>query len=69
MYQILTIQQSTDKAKFSMKFTKGNTIVAPAKLYYLQKKYARRYSDENGKEFEFMVDRVFMAVNDYSKKG
>lgn len=47
-----------------MKFTKGNTIVEPAKLYYLQKKYAKKYSEEHGKEFDFMVEKVCVTVSE-----
>lgn len=50
-----------------MKFTKGETIVEPGKLYYLQKKYARKYCEENGNQFESMVDRVMTIVKDSIK--
>lgn len=50
-----------------MKFTKGNTIVEPAKLFYLQKKYAKKYSEEHGEEFERMVERVSVAIKEDSK--
>ncbi|KAI4101649.1 MAG: hypothetical protein L6R37_004835 [Teloschistes peruensis] len=43
---------------FNLKFTKGNTIVQPHKLIYLQKKYARKYIGEGGKEFEAIVDKI-----------
>lgn len=43
---------------FDLKFTKGNTIVQPTKLIYLQKKYAKKYVEEGGAIFESMVDRV-----------
>ncbi|KAI4284838.1 MAG: hypothetical protein L6R38_001103 [Xanthoria sp. 2 TBL-2021] len=49
-------------ASFDMKFTKGNTIVEPHKLMYLQKKYAAKYADEGGPQFEALVDRVFEAI-------
>ncbi|KAL8656751.1 MAG: hypothetical protein Q9226_002565 [Calogaya cf. arnoldii] len=49
-------------ASFDMKFTKGNTIVEPHKLLYLQKKYATKYADEGGPEFEALVERVFEAI-------
>lgn len=45
-----------------MKFTKGNTIVEPHKLLYLQKKYAAKYADEGGQQFEALVGRVFQAI-------
>ena len=47
-----------------MKFTKGNTIVAPEKLMYLQKKYAKKYAEENGKDLGFMVERVYNIARD-----
>ncbi|KAL8683754.1 MAG: hypothetical protein Q9186_000240 [Xanthomendoza sp. 1 TL-2023] len=49
-------------ASFDMKFTKGNTIVEPHKLMYLQKKYAAKYTDEGGPQFEAIVNRVFKAI-------
>ena len=47
---------------FDLKFTKGNTIVQPAKLKYLQKKYAKKYVEEGGTIFESMVDRVYAVA-------
>ncbi|KAL9599736.1 MAG: hypothetical protein Q9219_003619 [cf. Caloplaca sp. 3 TL-2023] len=44
---------------FDLKFTKGNTVVEPHKLMYLQKKYAAMYADENGPQFEALIDNVF----------
>ena len=44
---------------FDLKFTKGNTMVQPAKLLYLQKKYAKKYTEEGGPAFDSMVDRVY----------
>ncbi|KAL8735947.1 MAG: hypothetical protein Q9166_000509 [cf. Caloplaca sp. 2 TL-2023] len=49
-------------AHFKLKFTRGNTIVEPHKLMYLQKKHAANYADEGGQRFEALVDRVFEAV-------
>ncbi|KAL8660513.1 MAG: hypothetical protein Q9202_006468 [Teloschistes flavicans] len=43
---------------FNLKFTKGNTIVQPHKLTYLQKKFAHKYIDEGGTEFEAIVDKT-----------
>ncbi|KAI4197267.1 MAG: hypothetical protein LQ350_006040 [Teloschistes chrysophthalmus] len=43
---------------FNLKFTKGNTIVQPHKLIYLQKKFARKYIDEGGAEFKNIVDKT-----------
>lgn len=45
-----------------MKFTKGNTVVEPHKLMYLQKKYATRYANEGGPQFDALVDGVFEAI-------
>lgn len=47
-----------------MKFTTGNTIVAPEKLIYLQKKFAIKYVEENGKELGLMVERVSKIARD-----
>ncbi|CAO1599154.1 Glutamate--tRNA ligase mitochondrial [Xanthoria calcicola] len=49
-------------ASFDLKFTKGNTIVEPHKMMYLQKKYAARYADEGGPQFEALVHRVSEAI-------
>ncbi|KAL8778561.1 MAG: hypothetical protein Q9213_007361 [Squamulea squamosa] len=49
-------------ASFNMKFTRGNTIVQPHKLFYLQKKYAAKYADDGGPQFEALVGQVFEAV-------
>ncbi|KAL8706885.1 MAG: hypothetical protein Q9201_000154 [Fulgogasparrea decipioides] len=46
---------------FDLKFTKGNTVVEPHKLMYLQKKFAAKYISEGGREFQTIVDRVFEA--------
>lgn len=48
--------------QFDLKFTKGNTVVEPHKLMYLQKKYATRYATENGPQFESLVNRVFSEI-------
>ncbi len=53
---------------FDLKFTKGNTIVQPTKLMYLQKKYAKKYIEEGGAVFESMVDRVY-AIAEQSIQG
>ncbi|KAL8944736.1 MAG: hypothetical protein Q9216_000305 [Gyalolechia sp. 2 TL-2023] len=47
---------------FDLRFTKGNTVVEPHKLMYLQKKYAANLANANGPEFETLVDRVFKEV-------
>ncbi|KAI9820982.1 MAG: Glutamate--tRNA ligase mitochondrial [Thelocarpon impressellum] len=53
---VMTMKQLIDN--FDLKFTKGNTIVAFEKLWFLQKAHAQRYADEGGREFEELVDRV-----------
>ncbi|KAL8739170.1 MAG: hypothetical protein Q9181_000199 [Wetmoreana brouardii] len=47
---------------FDLKFTKGNTVVEPHKLIYLQKKHAAKHISEGGREFQIIVDRVFEAI-------
>lgn len=49
---------------FDLKFTKGNTMVQPAKLKYLQKKYAQKYIDEDCAKFESMIDRVYAVAEE-----
>ena len=53
----------TDGKQFDMKFTKGNTIVEPHKLAYLQRKYAAKFIEEGGQEFEAIVDRTSKAID------
>jgi len=50
-----------------MKFTKGNTIVTFGKLWHLQKKFAQRYAERGGKEFDSLVDRVHRLAAQYTK--
>ncbi|MCJ1465765.1 Glutamate--tRNA ligase mitochondrial [Pseudocyphellaria aurata] len=52
---------------FSFKFTKGNTIVAPTKLFYLQKQYAAKYVEENGQDLDNMVERVSAVAEENLK--
>lgn len=47
---------------FDLKFTKGNTVVEPHKLMYLQKKYATNYAAENGSQFESLGSGVSMKI-------
>jgi glutamyl-tRNA synthetase len=54
-------------SKFSLKFTKGNTVVNFKKLNFLQKLYAQKYVAENGKEFEGMVDEVLALARERNK--
>ncbi|KAL8798820.1 MAG: hypothetical protein Q9182_006364 [Xanthomendoza sp. 2 TL-2023] len=61
--QKLTIlDRKLKKVQFDLKFTKGNTIVQPHKLEYLQKKYAAKYADEGSPQFEARINAVFEAV-------
>lgn len=46
------------KEVFNLKFTKGNTIVAFEKLWYLQTAHAKKYATEGGPGFDQMVARV-----------
>ncbi|KAL9128940.1 MAG: hypothetical protein Q9217_002494 [Psora testacea] len=43
---------------FDLKFTKGNSRVGPAKLLYLQKRYAQLYVEERGEAYEGMVSAI-----------
>ena len=51
-----------------MKFTKGNTIVTFGKLWHLQKKFAQRYAEQGGIEFDTLVDRVHRLAARYTRK-
>lgn len=57
----------TDGTQFSLKFTKGDAIIEPAKLFFLQKKHAQRYIESGGEEFGSMVLRVAAVAEEYSK--
>lgn len=56
----------TDLQQFDLKFTKGNTVIVPTKLGYLQRRYAEKYAEEGGSMFENMVQRVLANVKDAS---
>ncbi|KAJ5948690.1 hypothetical protein N7454_001997 [Penicillium verhagenii] len=43
---------------FNLKITRGNTIVAFEKLWFLQKAHAQRFAANGGPEFDKMVNRV-----------
>lgn len=43
---------------FDLKFTKGDTVVQPTKLGFLQKQHATKYISEGGPHFEIIVDQV-----------
>ncbi|KAL8708448.1 MAG: hypothetical protein Q9220_006672 [cf. Caloplaca sp. 1 TL-2023] len=45
-----------------MKFTKGNTVVEPHKLLYLQKKHAASFTDDGGEQFEALVDKLDNSI-------
>ncbi|KAL8837512.1 MAG: hypothetical protein Q9170_002505 [Blastenia crenularia] len=47
---------------FDLKFTKGNTVVEPHKLMYLQKKYAVRYTQQNDPQLETLVNTIFKTI-------
>lgn len=56
---------SVDIRQFDLKFTKGNTIAAPNKLLHLQKRYAQKYVEEEGKEYLAMIDRILAVVEQH----
>ncbi|KAB8069319.1 glutamyl-tRNA synthetase [Aspergillus leporis] len=49
---------------FSLKITKGNTVVAFEKLWFLQKAHAQRFATNGGPEFEEMVSKVSKVVEE-----
>jgi glutamyl-tRNA synthetase len=56
--RLLTILQ------FNLKITRGNTVVAFEKLWFLQKAHAQRFAASGGPEFDEMVSRVSSAVEE-----
>ncbi|SLM38327.1 glutamyl-trna synthetase [Lasallia pustulata] len=50
---------------FDLKFTKGNAIVNPLKLKWLQRRYAEKYAEEAGDMFESMVDRIVALAQEH----
>ncbi|KAF3483276.1 glutamyl-tRNA synthetase [Arthroderma uncinatum] len=52
------------KETFDLKLTKGNTVVAFEKLWFLQKAHAKRYATEGGPQFDIMTQQVVNAAND-----
>lgn len=54
---------------FNLKITRGNTVVAFEKLWFLQKAHAQRFAADGGHDFDQMVDRVSTIVveNDLQK--
>lgn len=56
--------------KFNLKITRGNTVVAFEKLWFLQKAHAQRAALNGGPDFENMVDRVRTSVEEtHSQKS
>ncbi|PKY05547.1 mitochondrial glutamyl-tRNA synthetase [Aspergillus campestris IBT 28561] len=54
---------------FNLKITRGNTVVAFEKLWFLQKAHAQRFAATGGPEFDAMVSKVSQVVSDtYSAK-
>lgn len=54
--RFLTLKQ------FDLKLTKGNTIVAFEKLWFLQKAHAQRHAASGGLQFDDLVHRVSSAA-------
>ncbi|PVI04729.1 glutamyl-tRNA synthetase [Periconia macrospinosa] len=50
--------------KFTLKFTKGNTMVTFGKLHFLQRKHAIKRVDAGGKGLQEMVDNVVKILKD-----
>lgn len=50
--------------QFNLKITRGNTVVAFEKLWFLQKAHAQRFAATGGLQFEEMVKRVCTVVED-----
>ncbi|RJE24309.1 Glutamyl-tRNA synthetase [Aspergillus sclerotialis] len=49
---------------FTLKITKGNTVVSPEKLWFLQKAHAQRFATTGGPQFDEMVARACRAVKE-----
>ncbi|KAJ5900759.1 Glutamate--tRNA ligase [Penicillium subrubescens] len=49
---------------FNLKITRGNTVVAFEKLWFLQKAHAQRFAATGGLQFDEMVNRVCTVVED-----
>ncbi|KAL8832440.1 MAG: hypothetical protein Q9191_000260 [Dirinaria sp. TL-2023a] len=50
---------------FDLKFTKGNSVVMPEKLGFLQKKYAEKYVSEDGVMLKSMIQRVLAFAEQF----
>lgn len=57
-----------DASQFDLKFTKGNSVIMPEKLTFLQKKYAQKYIKEEGERFESMVQQVLAVAERKAKE-
>lgn len=49
---------------FNLKITRGNTVVAFEKLWFLQKAHAQRFAADGGHDFDQMVNRVSAVVEE-----
>lgn len=56
--------QNSNANQFNLKITRGNTVVAFEKLWFLQKAHAQRFAATGGPEFDEMVSKVTKAVED-----
>ncbi|KAJ6164923.1 hypothetical protein N7470_003595 [Penicillium chermesinum] len=55
---------------FNLKITRGNTVVAFEKLWFLQKAHAQRFAASGGPQFDEMVKRVAARVQEtYSNEA
>lgn len=55
--------------QFDLKITRGDTVVAFEKLWYLQKARAQQFAENGGPGFDEMVDRVRAVVeNTHSRE-
>lgn len=52
----------TNAKQFNLKITRGNTVVAFEKLWFLQKAHAQRFAATDGPEFTEMVTKVSEEV-------
>lgn len=54
---------------FNLKITRGNTVVAFEKLWFLQKAHAQRFAADGGHDFDQMVNRVSAVVEEGQTQG
>ena len=54
--------------QFDLKFTRGNTIASPNKLSHLQRRYAEKYVNERGKEYDLIIQKLKDEVEQYFKE-